>query len=303
MGQIDSKITGAFLVGFSIVAGAYVLNSISSKPAPNPNNNIATVSEAPDRVFIDVKDSNNDGLEDWQEEFVAPEPVYLNQNSDEKYQAPDTVTGQTAISFFKNIVTTKAYGSQRTNEEVAEDTVKQVTELTKDKIFGTGDIIISEDLSGEAIRNYGNAMALAILNNDTDVDYEIDIMKNLVNKADLKEEIDEKDLEDLREIAKIYENTRDESLEVPVPRIFVKEHLDLINVYHALYKDIHGMSKIMEDSLLTLLRLKRYEDDALGLNLALENIFKVLEPYADNFTPEDPAVLFVAFSSEFNSQR
>lgn len=61
------------------------------------------------------------------------------------------------------------------------------------------------------------------------------------------------------------------------------------------------MALSAEDPALALIRIKRYQDDALGLRIALENMYLLLEPYASLVKPNDPALLFVVFSSEFNS--
>lgn len=89
---------------------------------------------------------------------------------------------------------------------------------------------------------------------------------------------------------------RDESLLVPVPKLFLKQHLDLINTYEAIYKDIYAMTLSLEDPAVALLRIKRYEDDALGFSLALQNMYDALEPHAGLFTANDPALLFANFN-------
>jgi hypothetical protein len=81
----------------------------------------------------------------------------------------------------------------------------------------------------------------------------------------------------------------------------VKQHLDLINTFNALHESIKAMALATEDPALALIRLKRYQDDALGLKLALENMYMTLEPYASLVKPEDPALLFAIFSPDFNS--
>ncbi len=79
----------------------------------------------------------------------------------------------------------------------------------------------------------------------------------------------------------------------------VKEHLDLINTFHAIHKDIEAMSAAIDDPAFALLRLKRYEDDASGLGYAMQNMFFALDDYAHLFKVTDPATLFVIFSPDF----
>jgi hypothetical protein len=102
----------------------------------------------------------------------------------------------------------------------------------------------------------------------------------------------------LKTIAKFYLNTRNSTTEIPVPRILVKEHLDLLNVYNAVYFGVDAMSKAENDPMLALVRTKRYQDDIDGLALALQNMYRSIEPYAAAFDRNDSAVLFVSFSPE-----
>jgi hypothetical protein len=87
---------------------------------------------------------------------------------------------------------------------------------------------------------------------------------------------------------------------VPVPRLFLKQHLDLVNSYSALHQDTQAMSEVFEDPAVTLLRFKRYRDDVTGLRLSLQNMQAALVPYERLFTPNDPAVLFAQFSLKQN---
>ena len=91
--------------------------------------------------------------------------------------------------------------------------------------------------------------------------------------------------------------TRDDSLLVPVPRIFIKQHLDLINTYHALQGSISALSLSAEDPAVALLHIKRYEDDARGLAYALENMSLTLAAYPELFTADDQATIFTYFNS------
>ena len=62
------------------------------------------------------------------------------------------------------------------------------------------------------------------------------------------------------------------------------------------------MSQVHEDPLLALVRLKRYEEDIKGLTLALQNMYYTLEANSEVFKEDDPAILFSAFSPEYNRQ-
>jgi len=59
------------------------------------------------------------------------------------------------------------------------------------------------------------------------------------------------------------------------------------------------MQLVFSDPVVALMRVKRYQDDAIGLSLALQNIYNVVLPYASVFEPNDPAVLFVVFDPNY----
>jgi hypothetical protein len=294
--QSKYRVIGAFVVGFAIVVVAYTVRTFNDIPKEYTKTTLsATVAEAPTRIPIDVKDSNQDGIEDWREDFISGESVVFNTSPDESYELPETLTGQVGIAFLQDIIRSEGYGAYgKSKEEVVNDTVKQISVYATDEIFDVADIIISTDDSPEAVRTYANAHADAIINNSVPgLRNEALILRDVLNGSS------EKGIEELKTITAVYLNTRNAVLNISVPPQLVKEHLDLINIYNALYKDIESMSKANEDPMLSLVRLKRYEDDVNGLVLAMQNIYSAIEPYASAFTQDDSALLFVSFSPNF----
>lgn len=288
--QSKTKVIGAFVIGFAIIAGAFVLRNFG-QPATPPQNSQAATVELMNRQVIEVVDTDTNGIEDWQEQFVKSSPILMEGDGAE-YEAPDTLTGQVGIAFIQSVITSKGYGGVgRSKEQVIEDTVEQVSTFANDKIFELRDLTTSNDSSPEALRLYANAHADAIVANSVpDLRHELLILRDVLNGTN------EKGIDELKTLAQVYLGTRDDVLKLPVPPLLVKEHMDLINVYHAMYKDIDSMTAAVNDPMLSLVRLKRYEDDAKGLGLALQNMYKALEPYASVFNKDDSAILFVAFS-------
>jgi hypothetical protein len=288
--QSKTKVVGAFVIGFAIIAGAFVLRSFGQPATPPPTSQAAT-AELTNRQVIEVVDTDTNGIEDWQEQFVKSSPILMGGDGAE-YEAPDTLTGQVGIAFIQSVITSKGYGGVgRSKEQVIADTVEQVSTFANDKIFVLKDLTVSNDSSPEALRLYANAHADAIVGNSVpDLRHELLILRDVLNGTN------EKGIDELKTLAQVYLGTRDDVLKLAVPPLLVKEHMDLINVYHAMYKDIDSMTAAVNDPMLSLVRLKRYEDDAKGLGLALQNMYKALEPYASAFNKDDSAILFVAFS-------
>lgn len=295
---LDSKIVGAFLVGLIVVAVSYKASSAGNEVSDLKNNDsIVVIDEAPARTAIEVKDSDSDGIEDWQDQFLTAEPIIIEKNQGE-YTPPDTVTGQMAINLMQNFLSTKINGYGPSQEKIVADTVNNLKKEAEYKMYSLRDIEISDDSSDEAVRNYGNAMANAILDNATTekTRKDIQILTDIANKNEVTEE----DVKDLEIIAKVYKDTLEDTLLIPVPKEFSKEHLDLINVYNALYHDTEGIAKIINDPVVALLRIKRYKDDMDGLVLAMQNMYTVLDNHSYQFSANDTAVLFANFAPNLN---
>lgn len=291
-GQINPKIVGATLIGFALVAGAYTISNFGE---PRYEQQAATVGGSPtERVAIVVSDSDNNGIEDWRDEFVTAKPVLLDQ-TDVEYIPPDTLTGQASIDFMENLIRARGYGPfGSTDDEVISDTVNRLGSETEISLYDVPDITVLDEWDDADIVNYANTMAATVVRHNTpDLEGELVILYDFLNSKSPDKQAE------LEALATVYQSYRDESLQVPVPAFLVKEHLDLINTYHAIHEDITAMTIVEEDPAVTLLRLKRYEDDATGLAYAMQNMYLAIEPYAGLFAMDDPAALFSVFSPNY----
>lgn len=289
--QPTPKVIGAFVIGFALVAGAYVLSNFG-KPVGNYAQNVNTSQQAaPVRSTIAVADENNNGIEDWRDEFVDSKPIVVNAGAGngEPYERPETITGQAGINFFEDMVRSRSYGGD--DDLVLQNTFDSLAQQTSITIYDTPDIEIITEYGKDEIRTYANTLATAIIeNNQSDFDFELLILQDILNRQD------ESRFQELRDLAEIYRLTRDAVIDIPVPGILVKEHLDFINTLHTVHHDILAMTYSFDDPAYSLLRLKRYEGDIFGMITSLENIYVALEPYANIFSTDDPAIFFVQFS-------
>ncbi|MBP6881072.1 MAG: hypothetical protein KBC35_00385 [Candidatus Pacebacteria bacterium] len=294
-GQINPKIVGATIIGFALVAGAFTISSMrEDKTLPQP---AAVAASAPQRVAIAVTDSDNNGIEDWRDDFVTTEPLILSEASSSEYILPDTLTGKMSISFLEDIIRSRNYGPfGSTQEEIIQNTVDNLARETEITLYDTPDVTIMTEWDDQDIVNYANTVAAIIYNNNApELAGELEILHSILSTGDHSR------INELEALATVYQNYRDDTLKVPVPEFLVKQHLDLINTYHAIHEDIKAMALVTKDPAASLLRLKRYQDDATGLGYALQNMYLGLEPYAHLITSaEDPATLFVLFSPNIN---
>ena len=290
--QSKNRVIGAFVVGFAIVAGAYTLSSFTKPTLSVPTESVATVAAAPTRVAIEVQDANDDGIEDWRETFITPSQTIRSNTSTTTPFVPETVTEQFGVNFFQDIVRMKGYdGIGRTEEQVLNYTIKNLTSLAKDTIIDVRSIVIGEDSSAQAVRTYANSHADIILTyGKTGTRPELEVLDELLKTASPEA------AKELGVIANAYKNMSEQVQKLVVPPQLAKMHLDLINVYQALYIDISAMQGAITDPMVSLIRLQRYEDDADGLVYAMENMYQAVLPYASAFERNDSALLFVDYS-------
>lgn len=289
----NQKIIGACVIGCGLVAAAYTLSHFGvGKPLPA---SVGSVS-APERIAVKVEDKDNNGIEDWRDTFLTAKPIVLNEAATSTYSLPATLTGQLGISFFQNYVISKNTGPLgKSDEELVADTATAVTAELQDHIYSTSDVTIMETWTETDVKNYANAMGgLLASGKAKGTADEVYILKDIVvyGKKDR--------LSEFEAIEADYKKYRDESLQIPVPAPFVKNHLDLINTYNALYNDFYNLALYEADPVAALLRLNRYQDDALGFQLAVGNMNDSLKPYSKLFSLNDAALIFA--QSDLNPQ-
>jgi len=291
----NKKVTGAFLIGFALIAGSYVVSNFGKNAEPITANIYTATTPLAPRIFIPIVDSDQNGVEDWREDFVSETPLIIDEStSTVPYEMPTSLTDQVGIQLFQSILEAKTMGKVGPSQtEIIQKAADQLRKTVKDVIYGPNNVT-TIPLSPTAVRTYGNTMAQIILNNNQpDSENELTILDRAVKSEDPEE------LKKLNPLALMYKNLRDQSIATPVPEPFLKQHLDLINTYQALYKNLSDMQLVFSDPVVALMRVKRYQDDAIGLSLALQNIYNMVLPYASVFESNDPAVLFVVFDPNY----
>lgn len=294
-GRLNPKILGSTIVGFALVAGAYTVSHFGESRLKTQEASVQSTTPT-QRVAIAVTDNDSNGIEDWRDDFVTAAPVVLNSASS-TYTFPDTLTGQMSISLLEEIIRAKGYGPfGSTNEEIINNTVVKLAKETEQTLYDTKDISIMDTWDDQDITNYANTMAGTIYR------HSIPGMENeLVILNSVLETNDPKKVEELKTLANIYKLFLEDSLKTPVPAFLVKEHLDIINTYSAIYKDIEAMSMVLEDPAVSLLRLRRYQDDATALTYAMQNMYLAITKTNAQFESSDPATFFTLFSPDYQN--
>jgi hypothetical protein len=298
MGNLPNpKIVGATFVGLVLVGGAYLTSNFGD---PNPIYQTASSPAAVEtqrRIAIDVEDRDNNGIEDWRDAFVTNEPIVVTQTT-EAYTPPDTLTGKTSIQLLRGLIESKIYAPiAPTPDKVVIETIDNLNASIPTKTFTSRDIKTIENLKTQDVVNYANLVASVVYKYDMrGQDNEVRILQDIVNNEDPDR------IPELKAISNIYKNYAEDTLSIPVPPYMAKEHLDLINSYQAVHEDIKGMTSILSDPIQSLAFVQRYMDSTEALRLSLTNIYLSLEPFAEYFEEEDPALLFVLFSPDYQPE-
>jgi hypothetical protein len=293
---LNPKILGSILIGVAMVAGTYTVANFGQSRMSAPAAVIE--SQAPARVAITITDNDSNGVEDWRDNLLPTTAAVITQSTT-TYELPTTLTGQMSIRFLEDFVLSKSYGPfGNSKEEVVENAIEVIAEGASQELYDTPDIVIIESWTDADIKNYANTMAGAILSNNVDgIDQEINILQDALVRGNTER------IAEINTIADIYKRTLESSLAIPVPANFVKYHLDLLNSYNSLQQDLAAFAVATNDPALALIRLKRYQDDSLGLQLSLQNMYLALSVYSGLFSSTDPALFFSQFSPNNNRIR
>lgn len=294
---INQKILGAFVVGFAMVAGAYTLSNFNAPKIDTSNEPVYGLAAATtaDRNYITVSDANDNGIEDWREEFVNDTPLIIDSEvvGPIQYTPPTSITDTVGIQLFQNFLQAKGRGNVGpTTDQVVTDAAELLrTTAVQDYIYKLNQIQVIAS-SDDAIRTYANTLGQILINNNVESEGELVIIQRAMQSENPEE------LAKLDPLITMYKNLRDQTLATPVPAGFEKQHLDLINVYNAVYATLDGMKLAFADPVVALLRVQRYQDDTTGLRLALQNMYSSLVPHVRLFTESDPAAVFLVFSPQ-----
>ena len=295
---INQKILGAFVVGFALVAGAYTLSNFNAPRIDTQNEPVygLAAATAADRNYITVTDTDNNGIEDWREEFVNANPLVIDANVEGpvQYTPPSSVTDTIGIQLFQNFLQAKGRGNVGPNsDQVVTDAAELLRSTAANDYIYKADQIQVVARDDNSIRTYANTLGQILINNNV-AGSENELV--IIDRALRTETIAE--LDKLEPIITMYKNLRDQTLVTPVPAGFEKQHLDLVNVYQAVYSTLNGMKQAFSDPVVALLRVQRYQDDVKGLGIALQNMYTIFRPHTKLFTERDPAFVFLAFSPQ-----
>jgi hypothetical protein len=255
---------------------------------------------------VTKKDSDEDGLKDWEEELWGTDPNNkdtdadgtndgdeINQNRNPLKAGPNdvlsdeeilsvskdnnvydevglTATDKFAQDFFTEYLLLK--DSEGVVDEygknlLIESTISKVLD-SDDSLIGytNSDLIISDNIDKDFVRVYGNTLGRIIFDNSPETDSESDILNKIIAGGS-KEEVRKIDI-----IISSYNNTAKEMFSVSVPKDAVEKHIDLIESIEQISKYIEDIGVINEDPIRAIVGIEGYERGILTLDNSLNNL-------------------------------
>lgn len=298
---------GFFQIGLAVVLGAVLLGGAFYYRTAHSTENAVTAEQVAvalvPRVYQDTKDSDNDGLKDWEEELIGLDPDVPDtvettetigntddEESPEAEEIPDTVTAQFARDFFEDYIGANTFGGGNLTEEqqasLISSSVSSLTHEVADDFLTHADIQTTSEIGLPALREYGNTVGSIVLSNPGAEENELTILNRALANEDTEE------LQKLEVTLTAYENLVSQVRAIPAPAVLAKQHLDLLNALIAIRNDIDAMYHAFDDPLPALLRIKRYEDDTRGLYQAIDNMRTKFEQTGVIYTQDEPGIFF-----------
>ncbi|MFM2357574.1 MAG: hypothetical protein RJA61_311 [Candidatus Parcubacteria bacterium] len=226
------------------------------------------------------EDTDQDGLKDWEEVLWGTDPSKADSDGDGENDGDEVIAGKNpkvtgagsgaeTISSIKNeeenLTETDKFSraffeeylslKQKTGASVSpitqENIIKELLENQKPFTFTTyseSDLFVNQDISTQALKQYGNAVGKAFNNNPTPAGqkHEIDIFEAAITSERAQ------DLAGLSPIIDSYAGTLKNLLSIQVPKTALSLHLNLINSMSAVVESITAMRSFFDDPISAL---------------------------------------------------
>lgn len=288
------RIGGALIVGIVIILIALRVSSTNSSAASE-----VVVLDTPTRTYIESLDSNGDGIKDWEEtlnkQFVdatpAPEEGASAQGTD-PYVPPTTFTGKFSEAFFQDYLDGKTQGSDFSDPTAfIGNAVQAIEQNTQSKKHSRLELTVIPSDS-DSIREYGNALALILQKNASHGGKsEAEILENALRKNDPSA------LSALDPIYTMYTQSIKDALLIEVPDALIEQHLVFLNAVEACATNVQAMKETYTDPLLSLARLKEYNNTKKALYTSFKNFALAFNEEGIFFENGEPSRFFYLFEN------
>lgn len=312
------RIVGASLAAVVLIGGAYYLSG--PNPFTQPTANAASTDEL--LKAYAAKDSDNDGLPDWEEALYGTDPNnphsfsptltdgqavamglikpkfataaasttdLSNTTLSSVKTQPGTLTDQFAQQLFKQYLQNRG-ATQPTPEQIAAYTQQAVNDLLRNDTVPDAYAQKDVHVSGQgvaALKSYAAAAeaAFAAHTVQTSKD-ELSYFMDYIQQNDLSA------LTTVKAIATAYGTTAKALIVIPVPQEAAYAQLEIVNGMASMGEVLSDMSAMQTDPLRALVGIAAYTNSQAKLTRGLADMAKVFAAEQVTFTQGDPGYFF-----------
>ncbi len=298
------------IFGLLIIVG---LGFLASQPnrANYENKSILSVENLSKKIQtsainqITNKDSDNDGLKDWEEGLWGTDSNNpdtdgdntsdgdeIDGNRNPLVAGPDddivstvkkentftdtdeynelTTTEKFARGVFGSYLSKRVSGAPLSDKE-KNDLIYSAEQnifnlITQAKQYTVSDLLISGDISETSSKNYGNMFGEVIIRYPFKTGNVLEIFNSSIETDNLEE------IKKIDFIIDNYKNILKDILTIPVPNDVVEEHLIVVQNIASITVSIENMRVIYSDPMRAIIGLGKYKQDVLSLTEALQDI-------------------------------
>lgn len=291
------RVVVALLISLSFIAAGYYFSSPLRTSIANATSTEEILKAAA------VKDTDSDGLPDWQEALYGTNPENAHSVDPEltdseavaqgkvepkfKSEAPlpgavtsDRIPGEVPASgsltdrfakeFFSKFVLSKNVGSASDADKeafVADAVASIVAETATKTVFTEKDVVAGIQTGPEALQAYGTASEGAQRKPQATLTKdELSYMLDYMNLSD------EDALKKVELIGKAYHDTAYALIKVPVPPELRASHLKLANTLEQISVAVLNMAAVKSDPVLSLVGIGQYSVSAVALQDVLDEM-------------------------------
>lgn len=318
------KIIPVFIACLIIIGGIFAWLEYKNQGKIISNEGVISVADQKIIDSIATKDTDGDGLKDWEEALWRTAPnnpdtdadgakdgEEVAQNRDPAKAGPDdqltldsasttpsaakplTVSNQFSRDLFTRYVTIKQTGNGdpadfENYSDLVISYIEQEAAALALKTYGAGSFKVIENETPADIHRYGNEFgALFVADEIPDMENELAVL-NRATETDNPLELKKLDAN----IA-AYEEIRAGLLKISVPSRFLPDHLTLTNAVETILLGIESMKLTFADPIKAAAGLKNYPDAAGSIFSLLQSIGGGLEESGATFAQTEMGFRFI----------
>ncbi|OHA14409.1 MAG: hypothetical protein A2909_00045 [Candidatus Tagabacteria bacterium RIFCSPLOWO2_01_FULL_39_11] len=278
------------------------------------------------------KDSDNDGLKDWEEALWGTDPEKPDTDKDgakdgdeiklkrnplapapndelpkeaiaiaEQLQSENlTLTEKTGRDFFAQFLALKSQNlpKEQIQEDIINSLFANISVSPSLDVYKTSDIKISYDNSKENVKKYINSLGYVFKDFDAVTESELEIIKQSFDEE--KDEIIPENFQKLGKNKSVYEGAALKLLALKTPLNYKNSHLELINNFNNTALAIGKMEKLTEDPALAMTGLEEYRRETEKAVDFLKNLKTRLEKDNITISSYEDGYVFVEYFAKLN---